>query len=218
MLNQDLQAFATKLHDLPPFDIRGYFQLVLDGQIKIWLIGNTSLLIFRDDKLYYSLMNTYSSDAVIDTFSEFVGGEMQTGDLYLYGGLRFTDVLDETDITEMEGLLAEMGSKQLVDALSEVLATRIEKSEIGFLASSRLGGVVVDDLRISPKKKLTHMAQAFATKYLQKVSGQVNLDGFKVKTQNYLQMGNQHVFVAVVLGVIVLVMLYAVLSQFSSSP
>lgn len=30
LLNQDLLTFADKLHDLPPFDIRGYFQLVLD--------------------------------------------------------------------------------------------------------------------------------------------------------------------------------------------
>lgn len=75
-------------------------------------------------------MNSCDPEAAIDTFSEFVGGETQTGDLYLYGGLRFADVLDETDISEMEGLLAEMGHKELVNALSEVLSTRIDKQEI----------------------------------------------------------------------------------------
>lgn len=216
LLNQDLLTFADKLHDLPPFDIRGYFQLVLDWQIKIWLIGNSSLLIFRDEKLYYSLMNSCDPEAAIDTFSEFVGGETQTGDLYLYGGLRFADVLDETDISEMEGLLAEMGHKELVNALSEVLSTRIDKQEIWFLSWSTFSGLEVNDLRLSPKKKLMHFAQNFTASYLKKLSWKVNLEGFKNKAQSY-SFSNQSLLVAGFLWIAVLVMLYTIISQFSSS-
>ena len=74
-LNDSLLSFAEKLHDMPVFDIRGYFQLFVDEKIKIWLIGNSSLMIFRENRLYTSLENPFEENAKIDTFTDFIGGE-----------------------------------------------------------------------------------------------------------------------------------------------
>lgn len=71
-LNESLVSFAEKLHDMPVFDIRGYFQLLVDEKIKIWLIGNSSLVIFRENKLYTSLENPIEESAKIDTFTDFI--------------------------------------------------------------------------------------------------------------------------------------------------
>ena len=129
-LNESLTSFAEKLHDMPVFDIRGYFQLLVDEKIKIWLIGNSSLVIFREDKLYTSLENPFEENAKIDTFTDFIGGEVLQGDVYLYAGMRLADVLDQNDVSEMESLLHDENVQTLLEALDEVLASRVDKSEV----------------------------------------------------------------------------------------
>ena len=129
-LNDSLLSFAEKLHDMPVFDIRGYFQLFVDEKIKIWLIGNSSLMIFRENRLYTSLENPFEENAKIDTFTDFIGGETLQGDVYLYAGMRLADALDQNDVEEMQALLEEQNVAVLIDALDAVLSSRVDKSEI----------------------------------------------------------------------------------------
>lgn len=129
-LNDSLFSFAEKLHDMPVFDIRGYFQLFVDEKIKIWLIGNSSLMIFRENRLYTSLENPFEENAKIDTFTDFIGGETLQGDVYLYAGMRLADALDQNDVEEMQALLEEQNVSVLIDALDAVLSSRVDKSEI----------------------------------------------------------------------------------------
>lgn len=129
-LNDSLLSFAEKLHDMPVFDIRGYFQLFVDEKIKIWLIGNSSLMIFRENRLYTSLENPFEENAKIDTFTDFIGGETLQGDIYLYAGMRLADALDQNDVEEMQALLEEQNVSVLIDALDAVLSSRVDKSEI----------------------------------------------------------------------------------------
>ena len=129
-LNDSLLSFAEKLHDMPVFDIRGYFQLFVDEKIKIWLIGNSSLMIFRENRLYTSLENPFEENAKIDTFTDFIGGETLQGDVYLYAGMRLADALDQNDVEEMQALLEEQNVSVLIDALDAVLSSRVDKSEI----------------------------------------------------------------------------------------
>lgn len=83
-LNSKLQAFADKLRDVPKCDLRGYVQLILESGVKTWMIGKTTLLIFRNDKLYSMLENSFQEQANIDQFSDFIGGELERGDVFLY--------------------------------------------------------------------------------------------------------------------------------------
>lgn len=129
-LNDQLQAFAEKLHDMPAFDIRGYLQLMIDESVKIWMIGNASLMIFRDGALYSTLENTYDEQGIIDLFTDYIGGEVQRDDVYLYAGMRLSDVLDQQDVVEMEALLNESNAENLLNAMSEVIGSRIDKEQI----------------------------------------------------------------------------------------
>ena len=72
-LNTKLQSFADKLRDVPKCDLRGYVQVILDEGVKTWMIGKTTLLIFRGDKLYSLLENSYQEQSNVDQFSDFIG-------------------------------------------------------------------------------------------------------------------------------------------------
>ena len=216
-LNESLVSFAEKLHDMPVFDIRGYFQLIVDEKIKIWLIGNSSLVIFREDKLYTSLENPFEENAKIDTFTDFIGGEVLQGDVYLYAGMRLADVLDQNDVSEMESLLHDENVQTLLEALDEVLASRVDKSEVWFLTAYSLGGINIEALRVKQKGKLTKMASQIGAKYFEKLTGAVNLGALRWRTQGYLKLTSNYYLIAGVLGLFVLMLGYTVLSQFSTS-
>jgi hypothetical protein len=57
-LNVKLKAFADKVRDVDFFGIKGYIQLVIDNVLMLSMIGDVSVMIFRDEKLYYSLTNS----------------------------------------------------------------------------------------------------------------------------------------------------------------
>ena len=216
-LNDSLLSFAEKLHDMPVFDIRGYFQLFVDEKIKIWLIGNSSLMIFRENRLYTSLENPFEENAKIDTFTDFIGGETLQGDVYLYAGMRLADALDQNDVEEMQALLEEQNVAVLIDALDAVLSSRVDKSEIWFLSTFSLGGISLETLRVRPKWKLTSFASQIGAKYMAKLRGAVDLGVLRGRTQGYLKLTSNYYLIAGVLGLLVVVLGYAVLSQFSVS-
>jgi len=72
-LNTKLQSFADKLRDVPKCDLRGYVQVILDEGVKTWMIGKTTLLIFRGNKLYSLLENSFQEQSNVDQFSDFIG-------------------------------------------------------------------------------------------------------------------------------------------------
>lgn len=129
-LNTKLQAFADKLRDVPKCDLRGYVQLILESSVKTWMIGKTTLMIFRDDKLYSVLENSFQEQANIDQFSDFIGGELERGDVFLYAGAKLSEVLDQHDFSQLEQVLSKENASAMLDDLDDLLASRIEKKEI----------------------------------------------------------------------------------------
>ena len=65
-LNAKLQAFAEKLRNVPKCELKGYVQLIMDNSVKTWMIWNISMVIFRDDKVYSVLENSYNDQSIID--------------------------------------------------------------------------------------------------------------------------------------------------------
>jgi len=60
-LNIRLKAFADKVRDVEFFGVKGYIQLVIDNILMVSMIGDVSVMIFRDEKLYYSLTNSINN-------------------------------------------------------------------------------------------------------------------------------------------------------------
>lgn len=94
------------------------------------MIGRTTLMIFRDEKLYSVLENSYQEQASVDLFSDFIGGEIERGDVFMYAGTKLSDLLDQQDLDEMQEILVRENVESMLDMLSDILSTRVEKKQI----------------------------------------------------------------------------------------
>lgn len=131
-LNTKLKAFADKVRDVNFFGIKGYVQLVLDNIIMLSMIGDVSVMIFRDEKLYYSLTNSLNEKGKIDLFSDFVEGDTENHDQILYVGTKISDVFDQSDFKEMASVLRSEET-HLINFFQELLNARLDKKAFGFV-------------------------------------------------------------------------------------
>ncbi|HCY20674.1 TPA: hypothetical protein DIC40_02250 [Patescibacteria group bacterium] len=104
-LNTKLKAFADKVRDIEYFPIKGYMQIILGTTLISSMIGNATVMILRDRKIYYTLTNSTKVKGKIDLFSEFIEGDLESGDEVIYIGTRITDVLDAYDVKDIEQIL-----------------------------------------------------------------------------------------------------------------
>ena len=214
LLNAKLQSFADKLRDAPKCDLRGYVQLILDNSVKTWMIGKTTLMIFRNDKLYSVLENSFQEQTNIDQFSDFIGGELERGDVFLYAGTKLSEVLDQNDFSEMEQVLAKENANAMLDHLDDLFASRVEKKGIWFLGVFSITGI--DLSTIKPKGKLSAVASKYTSKLGGKLASKVGLMKRKKQTSQLIS-GHKYYLMVGVLVVAILFLGGAVLSQLKSA-
>jgi hypothetical protein len=77
--NTKLSAFAEKLKNIDKIKIKGTLQIIIDEVYLNSLIGDISTLIFRENKLIYSVENE-EEVGKIDLFSEMIEGELEDED------------------------------------------------------------------------------------------------------------------------------------------
>lgn len=153
-LNTKLKLFADKVRDVDYFPIKGFIQIVIDNILMASMIGDTTILIFRDKKLYYQLHNGIDNRAKIDLFSDFIEGDLQKHDEILYAGLKVTDVIDNTDIKEMESVL-ETEETSILDVMEQILTARVDATYIGFMMYYVITGASAhNDMTIDSQKRL----------------------------------------------------------------
>ncbi len=131
-LNIKLKAFADKVRDVDFFGIKGYIQLVMDNVLMLSMIGEVSVMIFRDEKLYYSLSNSLNDKGKIDLFSDFIEGDVEWHDQILYVWTKISDVFDTNDFKEMETVLRSEDT-HLINFFQELLNARLDKKAFGFI-------------------------------------------------------------------------------------
>lgn len=90
------------------------------------MIGDVSVMIFRDEKLYYSLTNSLNDKGKIDLFSDFVEGDLESHDQLLYVGTKISDVFDNSDFKEMASVLRSEDT-HLINFFQELLNARLDK-------------------------------------------------------------------------------------------
>ncbi len=133
-LNVKLKLFADKVSDVDRFPIKWYIQILAGNLLMASMIWNTSIMIFRDKKLYYQLHNWTTKKSKIDTFSDFVEWDIESGDETVYVGTKISDVIEQSDIKEMEWILS-WDESSLDSFLEQALTTRIDKEKIGIMAT-----------------------------------------------------------------------------------
>ena len=131
-LNSKLQVFAGKIRQADTFPIKGAIQLVVDQKLMATIIGDVSMVIFRDKKLYYAMTNTARRQSKIDLFSDFIEGDLESHDQLLLVGVNTQDLLDENDIRDVNQVLASE-SKDVLSFIEELVLTRVDSHELLFL-------------------------------------------------------------------------------------
>lgn len=215
-LNTKLQAFADKLRDVPRCDLRGYIQLIIDNTVKTWMIGKSSLMIFRNDKVYSVLENSFQSQSNIDQFSDFIGWELERGDVFLYAGTKLSEVLDQHDVSEIEQVLEKENASAMLDYMDDLFWSRVEKKEIWFLWAFSITGVEISWKRGGKKGKISSIASKYTSKFWWKLASKLDLIKWKNQWQKVFK-GNKYYVMVGVLTLAILLLSAAVLSQFWSS-
>ena len=103
------------------------------------MIGDVSVMIFRDDKLYYSLANSTNDKGKVDLFSDFVEGDIENNDQIVFFGSKLSDVFDTHDFKEMESVLRSE-DVHLINFFQEVLNARLDKKLFGFIFHYLISG------------------------------------------------------------------------------
>ncbi|MCF7834477.1 hypothetical protein K9M48_00280 [Candidatus Gracilibacteria bacterium] len=192
-LNTKLRLFADKVRDVERFFIKGYIQIIVDNIFMASMIGDLTIMIFRDNKVYYSLHNGIDNRAKSDLFSDFVEGDIEKNDEIIYVGTKISDVLDDQDLKEVEDILDNEQS-DLLDFIEQLLLTRIQKENIGFMAYYRIHGAM-------PKKSA--IGENFKN----------SLKNSKLMKIKDVFFSNKYHITVLILALIVLFLLYSVLSQ-----
>ena len=192
-LNVKLKLFADKVTDVDHFFIKWYIQIVAGDTIISSMIWDTSILIFRDGKMYYQLHNWVSKKSKIDLFSDFVEWNIEIWDEIVYVWTKITDVLDQWDIKELEQII-DQDEPSFIEIFEQTLWSRIEKEKVWIMSNYYIHGTMVT--------KSTHTSHI----------GKWNaiLDAGKNWMKKFWE--NKYYVVIWVLWIIVLVLLYSVLS------
>ncbi len=133
-LNEKLKMFAEKLPDIDRFTLKWYTQIIAWNALISSMIWDTSIVIFRDYKLYYKSYNAPNKDDKIDLFSWFIEWDVESGDEIIYIWTKVSDILDQSDIDELEQVLNE-DEWWFADCLTDMIGSRTDKSIIGYLTN-----------------------------------------------------------------------------------
>lgn len=197
-LNVKLKLFADKVSDVDHFSIKWYIQIIAWDTIISSMIWDTSILIFRDWKLYYQLHNWTSKKSKIDLFSDFVEWNVESWDEIVYVWTKVTDALDQWDIKELEQII-EQDEASFIEIFEQTLSSRVEKQKIWIISNYYIHGTIVEnDTNLS---------------WIKKWSSRVKWK-FNVVWKNRMKKvwENKYYVVIWILWIIVLWLLYSVLS------
>jgi hypothetical protein len=131
-LNAKLILFADKIDKVDYFALKGSVRVFFDDVLIGSLIGDTSMMIFRDSTLYYAVSNDYDNIERIDLFSEFLEGEMTAGDEMVLLGYDIHTVFDKKELKKFDNLFS-LQNGDVVDFLEEIMSMRIDMTLATFI-------------------------------------------------------------------------------------
>lgn len=168
-LNSKLAVFADKLRLYHKIEIRWFVEFYMDNYYVSSLIGDSSLVIFRNNELFYALHNDATVNKKIDLFAELVEWDLNNGDeiLYFWNNISyFTDSEDFGYIAEINGT----DERTLIQIIEDTLTERTD-----------LGSINLINLTIVHLEK-----KAFAIPRGNKVSDMIDHIGYWFKKRRYM--------------------------------
>ena len=215
VLNTKLKQFAEKVRDVERFQLKGVIQLVIEEALMASMIGDVTLMIVRDQKVLYTLSNSVDLRAKIDLFSDFIEGALERDDQVMYVGTKISDVMDQHDRKEMEHILAsEENEEGAMSFIEDLLTTRIEKENIGFIITYTVKGPSLQSLKKRSKSRGKSAIITNTSAYLEGLGNKIH-ESEVVKNFKKQFLGNKYYIVALLLGLLIIFMVYALASQWT---
>lgn len=199
-LNSKLKIFADKVRDVEYFKIKWFCQIISDQVLMTSMMGDVTVMIFRDSKLYYSLHNAVNSRWKIDLFSDFVEWDVENHDEVMYAGTKVSDVIDNNDVQDIEDAIAST-EVSLLKFIQEILLSRIDKSNLGFMFLYTITGGYV--AKIQENKKYKMIKDVYDKFGVQSIKERIFKDKYQVTV--------------IILSIFIVFMLVNLLSQFIKS-
>lgn len=142
VLNTQLKSFADKVTDIERFEIKWFIQIIAAWTLISSMIWDVSLLIFRNKKLYFEVLNEESSNGKIDLFSDFIEWEVEKEDELVYIWDNIKNIVDKTDISDLEEVLAT-DEHDLISIFHELISSRVDVEKVCFANSFYIHGNIV---------------------------------------------------------------------------
>lgn len=196
-VNTKLKTFASQMDKIEHFTAKGYIQVIVDNTLITSLIGDVTIMILRNGKLYYSLHNSFDTAEKIDLFSDFIEGDLENHDEILYVGTKVEDALDDNDLDTIQ--VAIQQERSILETLEAILTKRMDKKHITFFTQYSIRGT-------------TTRASASGSKYKIQMP-QFSFSLGKLNKYKYLLVENKYYVSIAVLSVFVLFIVYHVLGQ-----
>lgn len=166
-LNTKLQAFAEKMESEERFDMQWVLHMIVNDQYLSALIGNSSLMIFRDDKLIYTVWNE-KAGWNIDQFSETIEWDLEDEDKLLIRWSNINTYLDDDDLKTVDEF-SQKKETTFVQQLLDVISVRVQPEKLWFY----------QELTYSSGKKVTQKRlKKWLLQWVSSVSGL--LERFKI--------------------------------------
>ncbi len=131
-LNHKLTLFADKVKEADKFEIRWFAQVVYEDNYLASLIGDVSVIIFRERKLNSIIPNEIDPSRKIDLFSEVIEGNIENGDQVVFVGLNILNYLSKDELVEAVNISFSTG-ESFLDLIEDLLGQKIEKDKIHFI-------------------------------------------------------------------------------------
>ncbi len=129
-LNTKLLAFSEEMQSDERFGLSGVMQLIVDDQYLSALIGSSSLMIFRDAKLIYTVGND-ASQLHIDQFSEIIEWDLEEDDTILVRWNNLSVFLDDDDLSRITEI-SSSSDVWFVSQLLDIVTVRVPQQKLWF--------------------------------------------------------------------------------------
>ena len=131
-LNNKLTLFADKVQEEGKFEIRWFAQIVYEDNYLASLIGDVSVIIFRERKINSVIPNEIDPNRKIDLFSEVIEGNIENEDQVVFVGLNILNYLSKDELIEAVNISFSTG-ESFLDLIEDLLSQKTEKDKIHFV-------------------------------------------------------------------------------------
>lgn len=135
-LNHNLSLFAEQYNPEAPILIHGGVLVSFHGNIVASLIGQSSLIVCREEKAIYSMANSDSAKKNIDHFTDYISGSIHRGDSVVLLWQDHTMFFHQKELDEIAHIINENDEDMLI-VLESMITQRVESESIGFLSLVR---------------------------------------------------------------------------------